>query len=135
MFSYEVHALNRLKQSLFELGRFGPAILDPETKKWADQTSKTLRQTPYPSRRPGQRYVRKGRLTASWRYERRGMGHYAIFNRANRGGRFYAGYVVGRGKQAWMHKGRWWVTEDIIEKRIPKLVEGLRRRVEEVFNG
>lgn len=135
MFSYEVHGLNRLKQSLFELGRFGPAILDPETKKWADQTSKTLRQTPYPAKRPKQRYRRTGRLTSSWRYERRGMGHYVIINRANRGGRFYGPFVVGRGRQFWAHKGRWWVAEDVIEKRIPKLVEWLQRRVEATFSG
>lgn len=28
----------------------------------------------------------------------------------------YAGYVIDRLRQAWMHKGRWWTLQDVVQK-------------------
>lgn len=132
MFDFEVKGINRLSNALRKLAGLNREILEPETKKWADQTAKTLRQTPYPARRPGQTYTRKGKLTGSWRHEQRGAGVWSIVNRASNNGQPYAQWVVGD-NQSWMHRGRWWKARDIIEGRMPKLIEALKRKIEQVF--
>lgn len=132
MFSYEIRGISRLKNALRKLAALDRNILEPETEKWAGQTVKTLRATPYPAKRPGQTYVRKGRLTGSWKAERQGIGKWAIVNLARGKGQGYAAYVVGE-NQAFMHLGRWWKARDIIEKRIPVLTNSLAKKIEDTW--
>lgn len=83
----------------------------------------------YPPERPGQQYVRTGRLFYSWKVEEIPNG-YALENRASRRGREYAGYVIGDaygGGQAWMHVGRWETLRDVTKEQLralPDEVEG-----------
>ncbi len=93
------------------------------THAWAVDTVAKIRRKRNPPRRRGQTYRRTGRLKRGWKVEK-GAKSSVIVNTANRGGRQYAMYVVGdqRGnRQAWMHRGRWWVARDEIEKEIPEL--------------
>lgn len=131
-FSYEIRGISRLKNALRKLAALDRNILEPETEKWAGQTVKTLRATPYPAKRPGQTYVRKGRLTGSWKDERQGIGKWAIVNLARGKGQGYAAYVVGE-NQSWFHLGRWWKARDIIEKRIPALTNSLAKKIEDIW--
>jgi hypothetical protein len=73
---------------------------------------------PYPPERPGQRYKRTGRLGRSWKVSTRGQS-VIIENTAP-----YSGYVVGDGagqRQAWMHRGRWWLMRDMVDEKRPEL--------------
>lgn len=131
-FSYKVHGISRLNNAFRKLAKLDRTILEPETEKWAGQTVKTLRATPYPAERPGQTYTRKGRLTGSWKAERQGVGAWAFVNRARGKGQEYAGYVVGD-NQFWAHAGRWWKASDVIGKRLGKLTDSLKKKVEDTF--
>lgn len=116
------------------VAKLGPKAQDV-TYRWAQDTRATLKSTPYPPKRPGQRYVRTGRLASSWAATRAGKGA-IITNSASGKSGVYAGYVVGdnRGeKQAWMHRGRWWTARSIIDRERPKLKAALMAEVERTF--
>ena len=51
-----------------------PGVMDEISYRWAQNVRAKLKSTPYPPKRPGQRYVRTGRLANSWRAERKGKG-------------------------------------------------------------
>lgn len=77
----------------------------------------------YPEERPGQTYVRTGRLFSHWKIEEIPQG-YAVENDAQRRGNYYGRYVVGDAYgqgQAWMHVGRWRVFRDVMEKHLEAL--------------
>ena len=96
-----------------------PGVMDEISYRWAQNVRAKLKSTPYPPKRPGQRYVRTGRLANSWRAERKGKGRAVIINSAG-----YSGYVVGDGagqRQAWMHRGRWWLMRDMVDEKRPEL--------------
>jgi hypothetical protein len=112
-----------------ELVRKGLQDLAAEIPKIGRQQIRTMlnrvarRMQEYPGERPGQTYKRTGRLFYSWKIEEIQNG-YTISNTAARKGRAYAGYVVGDAygtQQAWMHKGRWLVTRDVVEEEVTKL--------------
>lgn len=134
-FSVRVVGFNRVRNNLRRLVNFHPDVTTPVMKEWGQETRKTLKGTRYPPKRPGQKYVRTGRLASSWRAEVN-RGAVSIFNTAKqpRQARLYAGYVVGD-DQAWMHKGRWWQARDIIQKQIPKLTDALTRTLEKIWSG
>ena len=84
----------------------------------------------YPPKRPGQRYKRTYRLQGGWQAKPTGNG-VMISNRQP-----YAGYVVGDAKgqrQAWMHKGRWYVARTIIDGERPRLRAGISDEVSRAF--
>lgn len=100
---------------------------------WAKETARVLKSTPYPPKRPGQRYVRTGRMASSWGRKRtKRTQHnveYAITNKATAPrGQTYPSYVVGdkQGRQAWMHRGRWWVAQIKVGDRVPRLLRILK---------
>ena len=85
-----------------------PGAVGDATYRWAQDVRGKLKSTPYPPKRPGQRYVRTGRLANSWRAERVSQSRTVITNSAA-----YSGYVVGNSRgerQAWFHRGRWWLS-------------------------
>jgi len=106
------------------IGRFTrlmPSVVNRVAGRWAQARRAQLKSTKYPPKLPGQVYVRTGRLANSWGVLSKGNLEWVIRNTANFRGRYYSGYVVGRGKQAAIHLGRWWVAEDIVEERIGEL--------------
>ena len=116
---YELRGVNRVRNQLRRLAARSPRIVDNELGKWARKVRAALKATPYPSRPAGSKYIRTGRLANSWFANREQMGVWSIQNSAS-----YSGYVVGDAKgnkQAYMHKGRWWIGRNIIEDHVPEL--------------
>ena len=76
----------------------------------------------YPSERPGQKYVRSGRMFRSWRIEKLGNNKgYSLGNVAKFKGNAYPHFVVGNAYgtgQAWMHRGRWPQFRTVTEKEL-----------------
>ena len=120
----DIKAYNRVRNDLRRKVIESPQVADRVTRQWALNTRQVLKQTPYPPKRPNQRYVRTGRLANSWKVVKQGTAQYQITNSAANRGRLYAGYVVGL-NQAWMHKGRWWIARDIVAQEIPNLTRAL----------
>ena len=89
------------------------------TYDWAQlHVMRHLSVKPYPPERPGQRYKRTGNLKRSWEAGVRGNVVYT------KNAMPYAGYVVGDSagqRQAWMHRGRWYVMRDMVEEKTPEL--------------
>lgn len=82
-------------------------------------TARYLQRRPYAPKRPNQRYVRTGRFGRAWSSGRSGNTGVKITNRAQQNGRIYPGYVVGDGagqNQAGVHRGRWDVYRDVVDK-------------------
>ncbi len=101
------------------------------TYQWAQQNVVgPLLVKPYPPERPGQRYKRTGALGRGWG---------VTFNPAsvtihNRMGS--SGYVVGDGRggrQAWMHKGRWWLFRDVVTAARPLLKTMVMGELDHMF--
>jgi hypothetical protein len=68
-------------------------------------------------------YRRTGKLGRSWKVDRNDDG-YSIRNTAERNGHPYPRFVVGDAYgtgQAWMHRGRWLVFRDVVDKEVEKL--------------
>ena len=104
-----------------------PGVMDEISYRWAQNVRAKLKSTPYPPKRPGQRYVRTGRLANSWRAERLGKGRALIANSAG-----YSGYVVGK-KQAWMHRGRWWLGRSVLIESAPELQTAAIREIDKLL--
>jgi len=104
-----------------------PGVMDEISYRWAQNVRAKLKSTPYPPKRPGQRYVRTGRLANSWRAERKGKGRALIVNSAG-----YSGYVVGK-KQAWMHRGRWWLGRNVLMESAPELETAAKREIDRLL--
>jgi hypothetical protein len=135
-FSWSFRGVDRVRNSLRQMVARAPQIVDETMGEWAKETRADLKGTRYPApplpkkgRKP---YRRTGRLANSWFAKRIKIGQWAIGNRAQAKGRGYAGYVVGDndGKQAAVHRGRWWVAVDEIMKRLPKLRRMIKKRLE-----
>ena len=76
--------------------------------------------THYPPERPGQRYVRTGRLGMSWTWKVRRtaegvVGELTSSPPGGFGSSWYARWVMDRNFQAWMHLGRWQTVQGIEE--------------------
>jgi len=104
-----------------------PGVMDEISYRWAQNVRAKLKSTPYPPKRPGQRYVRTGRLANSWRAERKGKGRAVIINSAG-----YSGYVVGK-KQAWTHRGRWWLGRNVLMESAPELETAAKREIDRLL--
>ena len=75
----------------------------------------TRRMEEYPPERPGQRYIRTGTLYSNWCVTRLDNG-YRVSNKTK-----YTQWVVGDAygkKQAWMHKNRWPVFREVVQREI-----------------
>lgn len=95
---------------------------------WGQQERAKLKSTPYPARRPGQRYIRTGGLGRSWAFNKLSKGHFALVN-----SRLYSSFVVGL-KQAWMHVNRWWIAEEEIKEDVAQIKPMLLRRYQETLD-
>ena len=129
----EIRGSNRVRNSLRRLAADTPDIIDDPIREWSQDTRKRLKATKYPPKRPGQTYVRTGRLANSFAVEKQSEARYTIVNRAP-----YSIYVIGdsRGQnQAWMHEGRWWTMRGEVERYTPELVQTLTRTLVRLFDG
>lgn len=120
----ELRNYNRVRNGLRALAAANPDKLDPLMASFAERERDELEHTPYPPPRAGQRYVRTFLLRNSWLVRKQKPAQYSIVNTAQRDGRPYPGYVVGR-LQAWMHRGRWWQAHRETQKRVPKLTQDM----------
>lgn len=138
MINYKIYGYNRVRNNLRRLAAINSEILQPAMKDWGQNVRRKLKKTAYPPKRPNQKYIRTGRLANSWRV---GANQYGIEiqNKASYKGKFYANYVVGPEygpigqRQAWMHKGRWWHAEDIVNEEMPGLTKMLTRKIEDTW--
>lgn len=108
-----------------------PRVMDEATYRWGQSVRAKLKSTPYPPKRPNQRYVRTGRLANSWRAERVSQSRTVITNSAA-----YSGYVVGNSRgerQAWFHRGRWWRARDVIAESRPELKASVLREMDRLL--
>ena len=108
-----------------------PGAVGDAAYRWAQDVRGKLKSTPYPPKRPGQRYVRTGRLANSWRAERVSQSRTVITNSAA-----YSGYVVGNSRgerQAWFHRGRWWRARDVIAESRPELKASVLREMDRLL--
>ena len=116
-----------------------PRISERTIKKAADKIVKTMKI--YPSKRPGQRYVRTFRFQNSWRIKRSATGFTISANPIDKGtnyGRYVVGDfagTIGSGGQAWMHVGRWLLFRDVAEREVsqlpPMVEEQVRMKVKQ----
>jgi hypothetical protein len=137
-FTYTFTGHQRVENRLRKGAASMPKTIDQVMQPWTQGVRGKLRATAYPPRRPGQKYVRTGRLANSWSAQRAGPGKWTISNKAKgKRGQNYAVFVIGDksgGGQAWMHKGRWWRARDVIEKEVPALRQQLRAAVIKAFD-
>lgn len=138
MAGYEWHYqdVERLGDDLRQHSDSLPELADDVLYEWAQETRTALKRRGYPPKRPGQTYVRIGMLANKWAARREGRGVAVIFNQAAQKGNTYPSYVIGddQGRQAWMHKGRWWVANEEIAERVPGLDRKFDARLAEDFD-
>lgn len=132
MISVRVTGATRVANRLRTAAARAPQRIDSITQSHVNQWRKDLKATPYPPKRPAQTYVRTGKLANSWAVQKRGLAKYDIVNRAP-----YAQYVVSKGNQAWMHKGRWWTVDQVLGQRSRRqaLTKDLTRALVSDLNG
>lgn len=130
-FTVSVYGQKAVANTLRGAAASMPRQVANTTYDWAQtHVMRHLSVKPYPAARPGQRYKRTGRLGRGWRSGVRGRAVY-IENVTP-----YAGYVVGDGKgkrQAWMHRGRWYVMRAEVERQRPQLNRMMNAMIDRQF--
>ena len=112
-----------------------PKEMQEATYRWAQTVRAALKAKPYPAKRPGQKYVRTGRLANSWAVERQGKG-VVIVNRAEGRSGPYSRFVIGDAKgagQAWMHRGRWWTGRGVVDEYREALRDDIISELDRLF--
>lgn len=132
MFDMELTGFQRVGNSLRALASdMDEEIVDPIMEDWSKDMRYMLKGKAYPTKRPGQKSIRTGRLANEWAARRVKAGVWEISNDArNSSGRMYSVYVVGNNQgsgQVWFHRGRWWVAYDVIRGYVPDLTRRLTR--------
>lgn len=127
--SFEVRGINRVRNQLRTIAAFYPRKVDDVAQVDLQRIRRMLKAKPYPAKRPGQKYVRTGLLANKWAVERVKPGLWRIVNNASLRGRVYAGYVVGN-RQAWMHKNRWWIASEEIDREMLAFTQALSTELE-----
>jgi hypothetical protein len=128
----EIRGTNRVRNQLRAAASFHSDVADRRIKKHARAEQKRLRNKPYPPERPNQTYKRKrffGGIAGSFSVTKKKPGVWGIVN-----SRPYASYVIGK-KQAWMHKGRWWMMREELQSNMPELTKALTQALEDKLNG
>jgi len=118
-----------------KLARVGKSI-EPAIEQVAEVVRTKLDDKRYAPKRPGQRYVRTGRLGRSWSgVEKVRKLVYRIRNFAKSPkGVFYTSFVIGE-RQAFMHRGRWWQAERVAFVEPPKLIVTMQAEIRKVLDG
>lgn len=115
------------------LRRALPDIVDRAMMQEHEEMRAEFERTPYPPPPANSKYIRTYTLKGSWGKRRTQKTstyiEWAITNTATSPrGIHYASYPVGdeKGRQAWMHAGRWWVAVDMRGQRIERLKRAIK---------
>lgn len=129
-FSLNVIGQTAVANTLRTAAATGGKRVNNVTYQWAQNNVLSQFRKAYPPQRPGQKYIRTGRLGAGWDI-RINPASITIYNHMA-----YAGYVVGDAKgnkQAWMHRGRWWLARDVITAARPMLKTMVINELDHMF--
>ena len=126
---FVVRGTNRVRNQLRAIAAFYPRKVDGVAHRDMQRIRRKLKAKPYPPKRPQQTYRRTGLLSNKWAVRRTKPGVWAIVNNASRRGKPYPGFVVGD-RQAWMHKNRWWIASEEIEKEMPEFTRNLSQELD-----
>ena len=130
-FELTITGQDTVTHALREAAAVLPRQVVNTTYDWAElHVMRYLSVRPYPPERPGQRYKRTGRLGRSWKVSTRGQS-VVIENTAP-----YSGYVVGDGagqRQAWTHRGRWWLGRTVLMESAPELEAAAIREIDKLL--
>ena len=135
-FEIQVYGQKAVANELRGAAAKAPGAMQEATYRWAQTVRAALKAEPYPAKRPGQKYVRTGRMASSWRVDRRGKGVVISNSARGKSGQFYAGHVVGNAKgerQAWMHRGRWYLGKNVIDRHRPALKRDVVAELNRLF--
>jgi hypothetical protein len=83
----------------------------------------------YPPERPGQRYVRTGRLGAGWTERFNGPANMSLTNAVA-----YGPLVQDLNQQASIHRGRWTTAQDTLAVHHPLIIAGIHQAIAEWNN-
>lgn len=117
----DVDSDHRLGRKLKKLIKREPEQADEVMGGFAENSRRALKSEPAPPKRPNQRYVRTGKFASSWGVDRRGVARYTIRNSQG-----YSGWVAGK-QQAWIHKNRWWIAVEVLQRSFGVLRRNLRK--------
>lgn len=135
-FELAVIGQNAVQNALRTTAAQAPKRMGDITYRWAQGVRATLKSTPYPAKRPGQKYVRTGQLANRWAVERRSQSQIVIVNRAQHKGRGYSRFVVGDSQgegQAWFHRGRWWTGRSVVQDARPELRAAINKELSQML--
>lgn len=121
--SHRIDGWFNLERRLGKLADGGLDIVQGASNSHFKAQRGVLKSTPYAPKLPNQQYVRTGRLANSWSYKLVSAAEWFIYNSAP-----YSAWVVGKGYQADIHKGRWWTALDILQENMPKLLSDIARK-------
>lgn len=117
--SVVVTGLTETKRALQNLGAQTVEMFDVVTREWTNNVirDELAGRDKYPAERPSQRYKRTYMMAGGWRSSRVMLGRWRIWNTQP-----YATRVVGDGmNQASVHRGRWWIARERINRQLPDL--------------
>lgn len=132
--SVVVRGLTETKTALEKLGQQTVTIFDVATREWANNVIREQLAGPaqYPAELPNQRYRRTYGLASGWRNSRVRQGRWRIWNTQP-----YASDVVGDASganQAPIHRGRWWIAKERIDRQLAELKPKTEMLYERNFN-
>lgn len=117
------------------------AVVDRELGEAHETARRRFKGMYYPPQRPGQRYVRTGQYANRWAKSRVKMtattSQWQLTNKSvGRRGQHYASYVGGddEGRQAWMHRGRWWVALYNYADQVQRVKARIERALVQLWN-
>lgn len=134
--TYTYTGYNRVRNQLRAAASFHRQEADPIVEKHTKNEAGKLRNKPYAPKLPNQRYQRTFRMGKAFRAQRQGVAQWAVINRVKslKYGRPYAAWVIKRGMQARVHRNRWWVMDDELDKSVPMLTRNLTIMLEDLLN-
>lgn len=102
--------------------------------RFGREVAKAFSLKPYPAPTGGG-YVRTFDLKGSFESKPTGRMQVTITNDANERGRYYAGFVLQKGQQVPIHRGRWWTAETEAQPLIDDFNKALGERAKEIWEG
>jgi hypothetical protein len=126
----EVRGFDRVDRQLKAIAGQAKTVTLDTVEEWVKRQRDRLEARRYPPERPGQRYVRTFKFRDSWRTERSTETRWIIRNLQD-----YSEYVAQQGEQAWMHIGRWWTVEAVVQEDLPELMTALSSRYQQLMTG
>ena len=123
-----IEGYGRVRGKVEWLVKGAPSDSDRVMGARRERTEKKLSSKPYAPPPPNSTYRRTGKLGRAWSSRRQALLEHAFINSSG-----YASYVIGRGQQARIHRGRWWEAETAVEDEIPPLLDDVVELYERVW--